>query len=149
MTAAFHLYNKEAKRELYVTVQVVMFPFSPEPTYLRIKLDRALTFHHHLESLRSKLTSLRRLERLSWGESAQTLRTTTLALIYSPAEYCAPVWCRSAHTHFKDKTINDALRIVTGCLRPKPMGNLYSRYPSTGALSQKSCLVIGSSCTRS
>ena len=53
------------------------------------------------------------------------LRTTTLALVYSAAEYCAPVWCRSAHTRLIDKPINDALRIVTGCLRPTPTDNLY------------------------
>ena len=96
MTAAFHLYNKEAKRELHVPVKVRMLLFSAEPTYLEIKLDRTLTFRHHLESLRSKLTSriglLRPLARSSWGANAQTLRTTALALIYSTAEYC--VYCQ-------------------------------------------------------
>jgi len=48
----------------------------------------------------------------------------TLALVHSTAEYCSPVWCRSAHTHLIDPTINDALRIVTGCLRPTPADNL-------------------------
>ena len=38
--------------------------------------------------------------------------------------YCAPVWCRSAHTRLIDPSINDALRIVTGCLRPTPADNL-------------------------
>ena len=41
-----------------------------------------------------------------------------------PAEYCAPVWCCSAHTRLIDHAINDALRIVTGCLHPTPMNNL-------------------------
>ena len=90
MTAAFQLYNKEAKRKLHVTVEKRMLLFSIEPTYLGIKLDRALTFRHDLESLRSKLTSriglLRRLAGSSWGANAQTLRTTALALIYSTAE---------------------------------------------------------------
>jgi len=36
----------------------------------------------------------------------------------------APVWCRSAHTRLIDPIINDALRIVTGCLRPSPADNL-------------------------
>ena len=53
-----------------------------------------------------------------------TLRTTTLALVHSTTEYCAPVWCRSAHTRLIDPTINDALRIVTGCMRPRPADNL-------------------------
>ena len=53
-----------------------------------------------------------------------TLRIAALSLVYSTAEYCAPVWCRSAHIHFIDSVLNDALRIVTGCLRPTPMDHL-------------------------
>ena len=34
------------------------------------------------------------------------------------------VLCRSAHTRLIDPAINDALRIVTGCLRPTPAVNL-------------------------
>ena len=129
MTAVFHLYNMEAKRELHAIVEGCMLPFSTEPTYLGIKLDRALTFRHHLESLRSKLKShiglLRRLAGSSWGANVQTLRTTAQAFIHSTAEYCAPVWCRSAHTHLINKTINDTLCIVTGYLRPAPTCNLH------------------------
>ena len=44
--------------------------------------------------------------------------------IYSTAEYCAPVWCRSAHTRLIDNVLNDTLRIVTGCLRPTPTDHL-------------------------
>ena len=53
-----------------------------------------------------------------WGAGAKTLRIATLSLVYSTAEYCAPVWCRSAHTRLINSVLNDALRIVTGCLRP-------------------------------
>jgi len=88
-------------------------------------LDRSLTYCRHLESLRKKLTSrvalLRRLVGSGWGAGAINQQTATLQ---STAEYCAPVWCRSAHTHLIDPTINDALRIVTGCLRPTPAENL-------------------------
>ena len=47
-----------------------------------------------------------------------------MPLVYSTAEYCAPVWCRSAHTCLIDNVLNDALRIVTGCLRPTPTDHL-------------------------
>ena len=59
-----------------------------------------------------------------WGASVKTLRIATLSLVYSTAEYCATVWCRSAHTRLIDSVLNDALRIVTGCLRPIPTDNL-------------------------
>ena len=43
-----------------------------------------------------------------------------LSVVYSTAEYCAPVWCCRAHTRLIDSVLNDALGIVTGCLRPTP-----------------------------
>ena len=44
-------------------------------------------------------------------------------LVHSTPEYCFPVWCHSAHTRLIDPAINDALRILTGCLRPTPVDN--------------------------
>ena len=121
VTAAFHLHNREAKRELKVCTTV---PFCPVTTYLGVKLDRSLSYRPHLEALRKKLCArvllLRRLAGTGWGASAKTLRTATLPLVYLTAEYCAPVWCRSAHMRLIDSVLNDALRIVTGCLRPTP-----------------------------
>ena len=68
------------------------------------------------KKLSSRVTLLRRLVGSGWGANAKTLRIAILSL----AEYCAPVWCRSAHTRLIDSVLNDALRIVTGCLRPTP-----------------------------
>ena len=103
-------------------------PFCSEPKYLGVTLDRSLTYRRHLESPHKKLTSrvvlLRRLAGSGWGAGATTLRIATLALVHSTAEYCAAVWCRSAHTRLIDPVINDALRIVTGCLRTTPAYNL-------------------------
>ena len=81
-----------------------------------------LTHRHSLEALCKKLSTrvslLRRLSGSGWGAGVRTLRTAALSLIYSTAEYCAPAWCRSAHTRLIDSVLNDALRIVTGCRRP-------------------------------
>jgi len=57
MSAAFHLNNKEAKRELKVKYNNEILPFCSEPKYLGVMLDRSLTYCLHLESLRKKLTS--------------------------------------------------------------------------------------------
>ena len=61
---------------------------------------------------------------LRMGAGAKTLRIATLSLVYSTAEYCAPVWCRSAHTRLIDNVLNDTFRMVTGCLRPTPTDHL-------------------------
>ena len=127
VTAVFHLNNRDAKRELKVYNNGRLLPFCPTPTYLGVKLDRSLTFRHHLVVLRKKISSrvlLRRLVGSGWGAGAKALRIATLSLVYSTAEYCASVWCRSAHTRLIDSVLNDALRIVTGCLRPTPTDHL-------------------------
>jgi len=128
VSAVFHLNNKEAKRELKVNFNNETLPSCSEPKCLGVTLDRSLTYRGQLESLRKKLTTrvalLRRVADSSWGAGATTLRTVTLALVHSTAEYRAPVWCHSAHTRLIDPTINDTLRIVTGCLRPTPADNL-------------------------
>ena len=128
VTAAFHLHNREAKRELKVKNNGKILPFCPVPTNLGVKLDRALTYRHHLEALRKKLSTrvllLRRLAGSGWGAGAKILRTAALSLIYITVKYCAPAWCRSAHTRLTDSVFDDALRIVTGCLRPTSTDNL-------------------------
>jgi len=95
VSAAFILNNKEAKRELKVKYNSETLPFCSEPKYLGVTLDRSLTYRRHLESIRKKLTSrvahMRRLAGSGWGAGATTLRTATLSLVHSTAEYCAPV----------------------------------------------------------
>ena len=126
--AAFHLKNQEAKCKLKVYNNGRLLPFCPTPTYLGVKLDRLLMFHHHLVALRKKLslciTLLRRFMGSGWGTGAKTLCIATLSLVYSTAEYCVPVWCHSAHTCLINSVLNDALRIVSGCLHPTPTDHL-------------------------
>ena len=52
VTTAFHLNNREAKRELKIYNNGRLLPFCPTPTYLGVKLDKSLTFRHHLVALR-------------------------------------------------------------------------------------------------
>ena len=57
VTAAFHLHNREAKRELKVCNIGKTLPFCPVPTYLGVKLDRSLTYRPHLQEVMcSRLT---------------------------------------------------------------------------------------------
>ena len=101
VSATFHLNNREANRELNVNISGRRLTCQRTPTYLGVKLDRTLTYRDHLTALRGKVMArtalIRRLAGTSWGASTPTLRTSTFALVYAPAEYCAPVWCRSAH----------------------------------------------------
>ena len=83
VTAAFHLHNHQAKRELKVKSNGKILPFCPVPTYFGVKSDKALTYRHHLEALRKKLSTrvslLRRLVGSGWGAGAKTLHTVALS----------------------------------------------------------------------
>jgi len=110
MSAAFHLNNKEAKRELKVKYNNETLAFCSEPKYLGVTLDRSLMYRRHRKSLCKKLTShvalLRRLAGSGWGAGATTLRIATLTLVHSTAYYCALLWCSSAHTRHRRRLAN-------------------------------------------
>ena len=87
---AFHVKNKEAKREMKVNFNNKTLSFCSELKYLGVMLDRLLTCCWHLASLCKKLTSrialLRQLVDSGCGAGATTLRIATLALVHSTAE---------------------------------------------------------------
>ena len=95
VTAAFHSNNRETERELKVYNNDRLLPFCPTPTHLGVKLDRSLTFRHHLVALRKKLLShvtlLRRLVGSGWVAGAKTLRIASLSLVYSTAAHQSSV----------------------------------------------------------
>lgn len=128
VSTVFHLFNKEAKRELNVHINKRRLEFQPTTTYLGVKLDRTLTYRQHLAGLRDKVMArnalIRKLVGTGWGASPSTLRTSALALVYAPAEYCAPTWSRSTHTKLLDVSLNCTLRTITGCLHPTPVAQL-------------------------
>ena len=72
----------------------------------------------------ARTSLIRRLAVTIWGASTPTLGTSTLALVYTTAEYCAAVWCRSTHTRLVDVGLNASLRTITGCLRPTQVDQL-------------------------
>lgn len=88
-------------------------------------MDRTLTFKQHLEGLERKLSSriniIRKLAGSTWGADPSTLRSSVLALVYSTAEYCAPIWLNSSHTYKVDVQLNNALRVITGSLKSTPL----------------------------
>ncbi|UYV84635.1 hypothetical protein LAZ67_X002927 [Cordylochernes scorpioides] len=118
----FHLNNHRAERKLKLFINNSQITHSEHPKYLGIHLDRTLTFKTHLTKLKGKLSSrnniLHMLAGSSWGSDANTLRTSALTLIFSTAEYCAPVWEGSCHTKLIDTQLNSTLRIITGVCQP-------------------------------
>jgi len=77
----------------------------------------------HAGKLKNRNNLLMKLAGSTWGASANTalLRSSALALCYSAAEYCAPVWSRSAHTSQVDVQLNSTMRLIPGTLRSTPL----------------------------
>ena len=83
-------------------------------------LDHMLSYIDHFTKTAGKLKNRNNLMKLAsskWDTSANTLRSSALALYYSTAEYCAPVWSRSAHTSQFDVQLNSTMSLISGTLR--------------------------------
>ena len=106
------------KENLHAITKVLYFSDGAASQYKNFKNFVNLCYHEIDHSIQAQWHFFA----TSHGKSPYV--RDTLSLVYSTAEYCAPVWCRSAHTRLIDSVLNDALRIVTGCLRPTPTDHL-------------------------
>jgi len=92
--------------------------------FLEHSVDRTLSYGEHLTKTAGKLKNrnnlLMKLAGSTWGASANTLRSPALALCYSAAEYCAPVWSRYAHTSRVDVQLNST-NLISGTLHSTPL----------------------------
>ena len=98
-TCEFHLKNREANRKLNITWYNKHLEHIPNPVYLRVTLDRTLSYKEHIHKLKCKISVrnniLRMLSNTKWGAKPATIKTTYLAPGYSMAECACPVWKRS------------------------------------------------------
>jgi hypothetical protein len=89
--------------------------------YLGVTLDRTLTYNAHLmkasKKVSARITIVQKLAGTGWGAGIETVRTAALAIVYSTAEYCAPVWLSSVHISKIDVQLNNAMRIISGCVK--------------------------------
>ena len=96
VSSLFHLKNHLASKSIKVTLDHnTILNCERYPTYLGITLERSLTYKNHLHKLKQKVSSqvalVRKLSETNWGISFHTLRASTTALVFAPAEYCALV----------------------------------------------------------
>ena len=92
-------------------------------TPLRVTLPVVKLNREHLTKTADKLKNRNNLLKVAgstWGASANTQWSSALALCYSAAEYCAPVWSRYAHTSQVDVQLNSTMRLISGTLRSTP-----------------------------
>ena len=121
---AFHLRNRESKRELNVVWngRPTRLSNTTTPVYLGVNLDRTTCYKTHIEKTKMKVNArnniIRKLASSKWGCKASTLRSSCLALCYSSAEYTCPVWIISTHARKLNPALHVCCRIISGCLKP-------------------------------
>lgn len=120
----FHLNNQRADYELKLSFCRQTVRHNSHPKYLGYTMDRSLTHRKHCENTAAKIKSrnniIHKLCGTTWGAGAETLRTSVIALVFSVAEYCSPIWLNSTHTNKVDVQLNDALRTITGAVKSTP-----------------------------
>jgi len=121
----FHLCKAQASQELSLSFSGEKVKYEACPKYVGVHPDRTLSYKTHLLHTKSKISSrnniIRKLAGTSWGCDAATLRTSALALSYSVADYCSPVWANSSHAHLIYTQLNETMRIVSGTCRTTPL----------------------------
>ena len=124
VTSVFHLKNRSANRTLNVSLKGNALKFDSNPKYLGVTLDRSLTYKEHLHHVAAKINArnslLYRLAGSRWGAKFNVLRCSSLALCFSCAEYCSPIWSHSTHVKKVDAALNDSMRLISGCIRVTP-----------------------------
>ena len=101
----FYIRNHPAPYKFQVKIPTGdILKFEPKSKCFGIKLARNLTFKNHLADLQNKVATrvvlIKRLASLTSGASFQILQTSSLALVFSTAEYCVPALVsKCSHQH--------------------------------------------------
>ena len=96
-------------------------PFDETPKYLGATLDRTLSYQKHLLNTAAKVSKgcnlPKRYTSNHWGADITTLCTSRLPLWISVTEYCCPIWSQRHHCKKVSISLNECLRLGSGCIK--------------------------------
>ena len=127
---AFHLRNREAKRELNVVWNGIRLSNTTTPVYLGIHLERTLCYKTHIEKTKMKVNArnniIRKLINSKWGarqrHSDPAVSPSATQLPSTPV-----LWGQGLHTRTckLNPALHDCYRIISGCLKPKNLDSVH------------------------
>lgn len=95
-TYVFHFRNREANRHLKVKWNRIALEPSINSRYLRVTLDRFLSFKLYCMNTSEKISLATISENTMWSAHPPTPHITNI-IMFSVAKYSSPVWNRFAH----------------------------------------------------
>ena len=71
------------------------------------------------------MNMMRRIAGSKWGTNKKALKKVYTARIHPVLEYGITAWATAAASHLKkiNRTQNQAMRLMTGCMKSTPMEN--------------------------
>jgi hypothetical protein len=92
---------------------------------------RTNTYKPHLKNTAKKTSAcvnlIQKLAGMNWESDTQTLRTASLALVYSTAEYSGLLWLNSVHTRRVNIQLNNVMLLIFGTLKSTQLPWLMTR----------------------
>ena len=122
---AFHLKNRLADRKLNVTWNSTKLDHTHSPVHTRplTHLPKPLS-EDACKTLLQKQPPEKAV-RDELGHVPPHHEDNGDSAMLSVVEYCCPVWARSTHRELVDTTLDETCRLITGCIRPTAIPDLY------------------------
>ena len=99
VSSLFHLKNHLTSKSIKVILDPnTILNCERYPTYLGITLDRSRTYKLK-QKVSFRMALVRKLSGTNWDTSFHALRTSTTALVFAPAEYCAKVYTQKHYPY--------------------------------------------------
>ena len=123
----------QAKTHPTILIEDSQQPLVQFPKILGVYLDTSLSFNKHSGDVAERVSNrnniLKALAGTSWGQQKETLLMTYKAVGRSIINYAAPVWSTNLRdTNYRSiqYTLNEALRIATGCHKMSSVDHLHA-----------------------
>ena len=119
--------NRECGKQLNISWNGVKLTHCNLPVYFGVTMDRTLSYKAHIEKTKKKVDRNNKQHHPQTKELKMGSHSNHTQVVFSSAmllscRVCLP--CVGTHNTCKDTTLNEASRMITGCLKPTNTNSL-------------------------